>query len=96
LVSVEGMEHEGSWSSNNPMVAVRRISWIWNGIRVGTPSVKASRGLGSKPGPEMLAEPCSSTASVVIATGAEIPCNRPKQTAACGGCLLNQQVPPKE
>ena len=33
LVSVEGMEHEGSRPSNNPIVAEARISWIWNGIR---------------------------------------------------------------
>ena len=84
LVSVEGMEQEGSRLSNSPIVAVRRISWIWNGIRVGTPSVKASRGLGSKPGPEMLAEPRSSTVSVVIAIDPEIPCNRPRQTGAFG------------
>jgi hypothetical protein len=84
LVSVEGMEQEGSRPSNNPIVAVRRTSWIWNGIRVGTPSVKASRGVGSKPGLEMLAEPLSSTASVVIAIGADIPGDRPRQTGACG------------
>jgi hypothetical protein len=75
------MEHEGSRASNNPIVAVRRSSWTWNGIRVGTPSVKASRGVGSKPGPEMLAEPRSSTVSVIIAIGPEIPCPRPGKRA---------------
>jgi hypothetical protein len=87
LVSVEGMEHEGSRPSNNPMVAVRRIAWIWNGIRVGTPSVKASRGPASSPGCEMLAVPGFSAISVVEAMRAEIPRWRQRETGARSAVL---------
>ena len=81
LVSVEGMEHEGSRRSNSPIVAVRRISWIWNGIRVGTPSVKASRGAGSNPRGAMFAARPFPVTSVAVDTSPVIPAQGPGETA---------------
>ncbi len=85
LVSVEGMEHEGSRASNNPIVAIRRSSWTWNGIRVGTPSVKASRGVGSKPGGAILAARRVPLTSVAVDMCPVIPGQGPGET---GGCRL--------
>lgn len=84
LVRVEGMEHEGSRPSNNPIVAVRRIAWIWNGIRVGTPSVKTSRGLASRPGGAMPAGPRFPVTSVAVDMSPLIPRQGPGETGACG------------
>ena len=84
FVSVEGMEHEGSRASNNPIVAARRISWIWNGIRVGTPSVKVSRGFGSKPGGTMLAARRFPVTSVAVDMNPEIPRRGPGETGGAG------------
>ena len=84
LVSVEGMEHEGSRPSNNPIVAVRRIDWSWNGIRVGTPSVKASRGLASRPGGAMPTGPRFPVTSVAVDMSPVIPRQGPGETGAGG------------